>query len=269
MNHVQTYALIVAGLLIQSRPLPDAEAFRKDLPVIVDIRNAISRPLVGSPAPDPILNQYTYKEQKTETILDSKGKTRSTTIEVFEVTRSSLTGKVYRRPVSKNGEPVTGELPSKSVTSTTSAPPPFRDPVAEERDIQALYEINANWSESIDGHSVIALTIRPNPRYKPKTRLGEWQQHFLIRAWLTEKGHEVIRQESEVITEIPDPGRPGPIKKGTMIKMERQLINGEVWIPIRTELHMIGGFLPKGEQGFSINEYSEFKKFVVDVELKH
>ena len=32
MNHVQTYALIVAGLLIQSRPLPDAEAFRKDIP---------------------------------------------------------------------------------------------------------------------------------------------------------------------------------------------------------------------------------------------
>ena len=115
---------------------------------------------------------------------------------------------------------------------------------------------------------MIALTLRPNPRYKPKTRLGEWQQHFLIRAWLTEKGHEVIRQESEVITEIPDPGRPDPIKEGTMIKMERQLINGEVWIPIRTELHMIGGFLPKGEQGFSINEYSEFKKFVVDVELK-
>ena len=266
MNHVQTYALIVAGLLIQSRPLPDAEAFRKDLPVIVNIRDAGNRALVGSLAQDPILDQYTYKQQSTEIILDSKGKTRSTTIEVFEVTRSALTGKVYRRPVSKNGEPVSGELPSKSVTSTASAPPPLRDPVAEERDIQALYEIHANWSEPIDGHSVIALTLRPNPRYKPKTQLGEWQQHFLIRAWLTEKGHEVIRQESEVITEITDPR--GQIKKGTMIKMERQLINGEVWIPVRTELHVIGGFLPKGEQGTFIKEYSEFKKFVVDVELK-
>jgi len=97
---------------MQSRPLPDAEAFRKDLPVIVNIRDAGNRALDGSLAHDPILDQYTYKEQKTETILDSKGKTRSTTIEIFEVTRSALTGQVYRKPVSKNGEPVSGELPS-------------------------------------------------------------------------------------------------------------------------------------------------------------
>ncbi len=267
MNHVQTCALIVAGLLVQSRPLPDAEEFRKDLPAIVNIRDAANRPLVGSLGQDPILDQYTYKEQVTEIILDSKGKTKSTTIEVFEVTRSALTGQVYRKPVSKNGEPVSGELPSKRVTSSTSAPPPVRDPLAEERDMQALYEIHANWSEPIDGHSVIALTLRPNARYKPKTDLGKWQQHFLIRVWLTEKGHEVIRQESEVITDIPVV-RPIPIKKGTMIKLERRLINGEVWIPVRTELHEIGNFVPKGEQGIFIKEYSDFKKFVVDVELK-
>jgi hypothetical protein len=183
------------------------------------------------------------------------------------VTRSALTGQVYRKPVSKNGEPVSGELPSKRVTSSTSAPPPVRDPVAEERDIQALYEIHANWSEPIDGHSAIALTLRPNARYKPKTVLGKWQQHFLIRVWLTEKGHEVIRQESEVISDIPV-ARPIPIKKGTMIKLERRLINGEVWIPVRTELHEIGNFVPKGEQGIFVKEYSDFKKFVVDVELK-
>ena len=252
MNHVQTVALIVAGLFIQSRPLPDAEAFRKDLPVIVGIRAAASRPLVGSLADDPILNQYTYKEQVTETILDSKGKTKSTTIEVFDVTRSALTGQVYRRPVSKNGEPVSGELPSKRVTSNTSAPPPVRDLVAEERDIQALYEIHADWSESIDGHSVIALTLRPNTRYKPKTDLGKWQQHYLIRVWLTAEGHEVIRQESEVITDIPV-ARRIPIKKGTMIKLERRLINGEIWIPVRREFHAIGSVMPKGEQGIFIN----------------
>jgi hypothetical protein len=52
--------------------------------------------------------------------------------------------------------------------------------------------------------------------------------------------------------------------------MERRLINGEVWIPVRTEFHAIGSFMPmpKGEQGTFINEYSDFKKFVVDVELK-
>jgi hypothetical protein len=59
MNHVQTVALIVAGLFMQSRPLPDAEEFRKDLPVIVNILDAANRPLVGSLGQDPILNQYT------------------------------------------------------------------------------------------------------------------------------------------------------------------------------------------------------------------
>jgi hypothetical protein len=265
MNHVQTYALIVAGLFIQSRPLPDAEAFRKDLPVIVDMRVVGNRALDGSLAHDPVLDQYTYKEQVTGTILDSKGKTRSSTIEVFDVTRSALTGQAYRRPVSKNGEPVSGKLPSKRVTSSTSVPPPVRDPVAEERDIQALYEIHANWSEPIDGHSVIALTLRPNARYKPKTDLGKWQQHFLIRAWLTAEGHEVIRQESEVITDIP---AVRPVRKGTSIKLERRLINGEIWIPVRREFHAIGSFMPKGEQGIFVSEYSDFKKFVVDVELK-
>ena len=184
------------------------------------------------------------------------------------MTRSPSTGQVYRKPVSKNGVPVSGELPppaSRMATTTGPAQPP-RDLAAEERDIQAEYDIHVAWGEPIDGHSVIVLTLQPKPRYKPKTRLGEWQQHYMIRLWLTDEDHVVVRQESEVIERIRRMGVPA-IEKGTTIKVEQRLINGEVWIPVRTEFHVIGSFMPKSEQGIFIEEYSDFRKFGADVIL--
>lgn len=260
-------ALILAGLAGQAKPLPDSESFRKDLPALVDVRGGGAISLDGSLAHDKAFDQYTYRQKKTSIILDSKGKTKNTTIEIFDVTRNPDTGQVYRKPVSKNGVPVSGELPppASRVTAATGPAQPPRDLAAEERDIQAEYDIHVAWSEPIDGHAVVALTLQPRPRYKPKTRLGEWQQHYVIRLWMTEQDHVVVRQESEAIEEIR---RMGPaIKKGTTIKVEQRLINGEVWIPVRTEFHTIGSFMPKGEQGIFIEEYSDFRKFGADVIL--
>jgi hypothetical protein len=268
MNVIVWCAYMIAVLPAQLKPLPDPESFRADLAKIVDIRSSGNIVWDGSLQHDSALDQYTYRETKTSIILDSKGKTKGTVSEVLDVIRSAETGKVYRKPISKNGKPVIQEPPKPS---RVVPPVPFtyqpvrRDPIAEERDIQALYEIHAAWSEPIDGHSVIALTLQPNARYKAKTDLGKWQQHFVIRAWLTETGHEVIRQESEAISDIPV---ARPVKKGTMMKLERRLIRGEVWIPVRTEFHIVGSFLEKGERGTFISEFSDFRKYVVDVELK-
>jgi len=268
MNVIVWCAFVIAGPQALLKPLPETESFRADLAKIVDIRSAGNIALDGSLQHDSVLDQYTYRETKTSILLDSKGKTKSTTIEVFDVIRSAETGRVYRKPISKNGVPVTQELPApaRAVTPVAvSRLPAVRDPAAEERDIQALYEIQAARSGAIDGHSVIALTLRPNARYKAKTDLGKWQQHFVIRAWLTEEGHEVVRQESEVISDIPV---VRPIQKGTMMTLERRMIRDEVWIPVRTEFHAVGSFLGKGERGTFIREFSDFRKYVVDVELK-
>lgn len=258
------YAFILAGLGVQAKALPDAESFRKDLPAIVNVSSGGSIALDGTMAHDESLQKYTYKETKTSISLDSNGKTRGSMTEVYEVTRSAEAGQVYRKLISKTGAPLSDTRPSQPATGTAVSRPP-RDLVAENNDIQALYDIHVEWSEPVDGHAVIALTLKPKTRYKPKTDLGRWQQHFSIRAWVTAEEHELVRREAVVVSEI----RVGrPIKKGTMMTVERRLINGEIWLPVRTELHILGSFMLNDAQGTFVSEFSDFRKFVADVELK-
>jgi hypothetical protein len=66
-------AFLLSTLPGQSKPLPDAESFRKDLPAIADVRGGGNVPLDGSTAHDKILDQYAYKEKKTTITPEVRG----------------------------------------------------------------------------------------------------------------------------------------------------------------------------------------------------
>src|SRR5258708_29604060 len=62
---------------------------------------------------DVLLSQYTYTEKLTDTEIGSDGKPKKTDVDVYQVTRETGSGQVYRRLVSRNGEAVNSAKPEK------------------------------------------------------------------------------------------------------------------------------------------------------------
>jgi hypothetical protein len=107
MRWIATTILVLTSLTAvsaqQEKPLPDRTTFL--------IEFQVKRPgiwkMFGNSDSAQLLAQYTYKETVSEMALDSNGKTKKTTTDVFERIPSRLWGHVYRRQIMKNGVPLT------------------------------------------------------------------------------------------------------------------------------------------------------------------
>jgi hypothetical protein len=112
--------LIACALFpVQTKPLPDAESFRQELPRLIRVFNNSHLALFGAQmdqtpglfgrlSKDDALNQYSYIEKHTSTDLDAKRKDPEET-NVFQVIRGPEQWQLYRKHISKNGVPLSAK----------------------------------------------------------------------------------------------------------------------------------------------------------------
>jgi hypothetical protein len=113
------------------------------------------------------------------------------------------------------------------------------------------------------------VTFKPKADFKPKTREGKALQHIGGSAWIAEDDHELARLEAEIIDPISiGAGILAKVNKGSTVVLERRKINGEIWLPVKTEATLNAKVLMlKGYNLREVSEYSEHRKFGVDVQL--
>src|SRR5581483_2737017 len=176
-----------------------------------------------------------------------------------QVTRGS-DGTIYRRLVSKNGEPVNGAKPQKVYGRSRKDEEKVID------DVFAGYEMRIVAREDVDGRPAIRIEFKPRPRYNPKTREGRIMRRVAGEAWVNEGDHQLVRLDAEAIDTISVGfGLLAKLQKGAKIQAERKKINNEAWLPARTEVSLTARILLlKGFHLREVREYSDYRKFNVE-----
>jgi phosphotransferase system IIB component len=260
----------------QEKPLPDTASF------MAEFRKTLH-------SDDKLLSQYTYTEKETSNTLDSKGNIKKSEINVYQVFNAEEDWKSYSRQIVKNGVPVSEkELEKKDreekerVEKETikrgkkSESERQKDKAKADReeqeildDVFAMYDLQLVRRDILNGISTILVTFKPKAGFKPKTKEGRILQHIGGSAWIAEDDHELARLEAEVVDTISiGAGILAKLNKGSTLVFERRKINGEIWLPVKAEATLNAKvLLLKGYNLREVSEYSEHKKFGVDVQL--
>ena len=268
--------LPVSLLQAQEKPLPDPAGF------ISEFRKTLH-------SDGKLLSQYTYTEKETSDTLDSKGKVKKSEINVFQVFNAEEDWKSYTRQIVKNGVPVSEkelekkdreekdrvekETNKRQKKSEAERQKEKEKADREEKeildDVFALYDLQLVRRDILNGISTILVLFKPKMDFKPKTREGKILQHIGGSAWIAEDDHELARLEAEVVDTISiGAGILAKLNKGSTLAFERRKINGEIWLPVKSEATLNAKVLMlKGYNLREVSEYSEHKKFGADVHL--
>jgi hypothetical protein len=270
---------LTASFFIQDQPKPLPEL----KPFLAELRKTVHTDSL-------LLSQYTYTDKRTQIELDSKGKAKKTEVNVFQVFPGSPEHVGYRRQILRDGKPLSSEEAKKEEEAMQKRIDEAQrrrsqiTPAERERnraarlrreeqiidDAFGVFEVEAIGREDVEGRPAILLKFHPRQTYKPKTFEGRSMQHVAGKAWIDEQDHQVARVEIEVIDPISiGLGILAKLQKGASIVSERRKFNGEIWLPVKTDVTLNAKvLLLKGFNMRQINEYSDHKKYTVDTILK-
>lgn len=210
---------LFAGSLLAmqaARPLPEHDAFVR----------ATRDNLVRSQRDQ---FNYAYKERRTEFHVNPFGRVGTGGVEGFQVTPIENGTVILRRLIERDGKPVSdGDVD--------------RIKVKEERrregrrtsmdDVVAMLTFTMNRRETVQGRDAIVIKFTPKPDGDPQTREGRIAKAFSGSAWVDEAAREVIRVEATAIDTISfGLGLIARLNKGTTVTLNREPIDGKIWLP--------------------------------------
>ncbi len=264
-----------AGDLGESRSLPDARAF------LEAVRDSLH-------SDQTLLADYTFTERHTENKLDGKGRVKSTRTEVYEVYPSTKPGRIYRRLVSVDGNPVDpkelaeedrkhdekmekrrlemeNETPEKKQQRLDREAEDLRREREVIDELFQMDEIHIAGREAIHGRNALIVTFRPKPGFHPHTKGGKVLQKLAGRAWIDEEEHQLVRIDAELLDTLGvGPAGVFRLQKGARAYFERRRVNDEIWLPAQAQfvgaakilLFVLGRLDAR-------SEYSDYRKFSV------
>jgi len=290
--------LLLLVLLPQAQtanpPLPELKTFLNEFQVK---RPGLYKALgAWGLADNKFRGKYTYTEICTSYGLDSNGKIKSEDRNVYEVIPDSGPLALYRRQTVKNGKPLTEKQLEKQdrefreqsqevsdriqkaaeKAKTKPKPEPPKDapppkPTPEPVSIfLTVFDFEIIRRESVDGYPVILLNFKPKVGIKSNDDMGRFLVHMQGKAWVSEEDYELVRIEVDVFEPISfGAGVLAKVQKGSRASMEWRKINDEIWLPYHREATAnIRILLLKGWRESQVTEFSNFKKYVVETELK-
>jgi hypothetical protein len=274
------------------KPLPELKTFLNEFQVK---RPGLNKALGAWGLADiKFRSKYTYTEICTTYSLDSSGKIKSEDRNVYEVIPDSGPLALYRRQIVKDGVPLTekqlakqdrefkeqnqerteqiqkaSEKANAKPKPPKDAPPPQPKP-APVSIFMTVFDFEIVRRESLAGYPAILLNFKPKAGVKSDDQMGRFLVHMQGKAWVFEADYELIKVEVEVFEPISfGAGVLAKVQKGSKASMEWRKINDEIWLPYHREATAsIRILLLKGWHESVVTEFTNFKKYVVDTELK-
>jgi hypothetical protein len=279
-----------------NKPLPDREKFLIEFQVK---RNGLYR-MFGNMNNVSAESQYTYTETVSEMSLDGSGKVKKSKQQVFEVTPTRVPYMTFSRQIIKDGVAVSQKdldrqdaanekalakeeavLAKNKAQKTKEAagrkpdaphPPAVAPPrKMEESPVLRATDFQLVRREFIDGHPVILMTFKPNPKYKDGgDAFMKVLQRTSGRVWVSETDYELVKIEADVDKTVNfGLGLLAKLQPGSRGIFEWRKVNNEVWLPHRQEFTAkVRIFLVKGQNTRELHEYSNHKKYTVSTQIK-
>lgn len=232
-----------------------------------------------------LLEQYTFIETYTERRLDGKGAVKKARVEIYEVYPSVEPRKLYRRLVSRDGQPISEkELAERDRKQEEKIARREQRLAAEDEAARAKREeasrrkertvIDEVWlmdefrivaREVVDGRPTIVIEFEPRAGFKPVTEGGKVIQKFAGRAWVDEKDRQLVRLETRLVDNLGvGPARVARLQKGATAYFQRRKINGEIWLPSEARFTGKAKVLLVFGQALDVSSrYGDYRKFSV------
>jgi hypothetical protein len=233
-----------------------------------------------------ILQHYVYRRHQIDRERDGDGRITSMRRRVWEVLPLPDRGEGFRVMLVRDGRPVpeseiaeeraeyqdqlaraVRRLETESAGDRSRREARESEQAREERenveDVVRLYRVELVRRETIRGIDSVLLTFSPRAGVEPRTRAGRILKSVGGRAWFSEREHELVRVEAEVIDTIRYGwGILARIHKGASAHVDRSRAPDGRWLPHKYEFQGSGRLLlVKGLHRDTTVTFSDYRPF--------
>jgi hypothetical protein len=222
---------------------------------------------------ESIQRDYIFHRKEEDQNVDSHGNVKSTDTREYEV--HYVAGWEIDRLISKNGKPVSsreGRVQDEEVrrqeshalkqeAKRDSGEEPGKNDFTVSKFLAANRFTNLR-KEIYQQHEVYAMDFEPRTDFEPHSILDKVLKALGGTIWIDENAHQVVRLEARFLSSIKvGGGFVGSLEKGGNVVLEQRFLNGEVWMPSYSEVHINERvfFIPRPIN--EISTYSDYRKF--------
>lgn len=255
---------------ISGEPLPDIQAFLRDLQVNQDKIEAI-------------LENYSFTQKIISRELGKDGALRETESETFQL--SFYKGNRIRRLIEKNGKPLSEKEQADEDRSVQKNLTEIEKRIAKQEAKSSADEENSRRfsiaemlrasllknprRERFRGRDVVVFDFEPNPAFDMKDAKSILK--FFGKTggvmWIDAQEKQVVRLEASLFDSYKiGGGLLANLKKGATFMMEQERVNDEIWLPSTIDVNMtVKVFLVKGINLNQIVKSYNYRKFATEV----
>jgi len=194
------------------------------------------------------MRDYTWIARETERHLDSNGRVKSVTGEVWETL--VLSGKPYRRILERDGQPLSPEEERKEKEKLDKAVAKLDRESPEEkrhrldeldkqrrkdreflREIPELYDFHLEGDAKIDGRDVWVISGTPKPDYHPRLSDAKALLKIKGKIWIDKSEYQWVRLEAQTTATISFGWILARLNPGAKLYFEQTRVNDELWLP--------------------------------------
>lgn len=258
---------------------PPSRTAANEVPTAQEI---LERSLKASEQNWKLSENYTWRETRFFRQKDKQGKVKEQESKTYDVTM--IDGKEYERLIMEDGEPLSPEKErkeqaklDKEVAELQRENPSQRarrlakqkeEREEQERMFRAVpkaFRFQLVGEETIDGRPAWLIAAAPRDGFKPFNRPTSWLPKMKGRLWIDKQSLIWLKAEVETLDTISFGLFLARVGKGSTMQFEQQLVNGEVWMPRRTEVAFDARLaIFKKLNGEAEILFSDYKKFSSD-----
>ena len=195
---------------------------------------------------DKTRENYTWRESVVVRMLDKNGKAKKTQSEddyIFFVNTHEITRQVGKdgKPLSPDEQKKEDDHVAKAVDKAEKTPPgeSVDKNTVSVTQVLGLMKTSNPRRETIDGRSAIAFDFVGDPHAQTHGVAENASKKISGTVWVDEQGREVRR----LIARFDDNFHLGfglfSVGKGSNFTFDQKLVNGELWLPVSAEAHIV------------------------------
>ncbi len=180
-----------------------------------------------------IERNYVFEERSETRQVDAKGKVKQKESETYDTILTG--GRPYRRLVAKNDVPLSEAEIKRREARQNRAEAEGQDEQRRKRNRELAHDTLNAFDFHVVQEDAESWTLegRPKPGFKPQTKGTAILRHFRGRIQISKKDYNWMRLDAEATDDISFGLVLFRLDKGAHIVVERNLVNGEVWLPRR------------------------------------
>jgi hypothetical protein len=275
-------ALFFLVCSLAAQPSPSSRTAVNEVPTAQEI---LERSLKASEQNWKLSENYTWRETRLFRQKDKQGKVKEQESKTYDVTM--IDGKEYERLIMEDGEPLAPEKErkeqaklDKEIAKLQQESPSQRarrlakqreEREEQERMFRAVpkaFRFQVVGEEAVDGRPAWVIAATPREGFKPFNRPTSWLPKMKGKLWIDKQALIWLKAEVETLDTISFGLFLARVGKGSTMQFEQQLVNGEVWMPRRTEVAFDARLaIFKKLNGEAEILFSDYKKFSSDSQV--